>query len=273
MVNGRKVGRPPAAISKSKTSKPYQCTACLGKISSTYEAALHPLLDCLICRKCYTNYGTGDFSHEFEDGVDDQGDDNYCRWCCDGGELFGCARDSGDGDRCHYSFCRDCIQRNVPDDYVLKLDTYSESERAEMRWICYGCDKSKLAELRKTSEAAMQDLNERIRQSKQTPPKANQKKRRKIEPEANEPKLVKESLGSNKPGIKPRLEIYRSLMESCVSEIQKNFNTATEMLLENHHCPPEQRRLEVDIQIDTLRKPIDEFEIMLTDLKKLNHAL
>lgn len=283
MVNGRKVVRQPAPNTKNKTVRIYQCAACSEKISSSYEAALHPLLDCLICRKCYTNYGTGDFSHEFEDGVDDQGDDNYCRWCCDGGELFGCARDSGNGDRCHYSFCRECIQRNVPDDFVLRLESFSEAEKAEIRWLCYGCDKSKLAQLRKESEAAMKDLNERARNSRPLSPRPSQNKKRKLESKEDKPSrpaLItvdptprNELPRFNRAGIKPRLDTYRILMENCLDEIRRNFNTATEMLMESPNGSPERRKLEVDLQIDALRKPINEFEMMLADLKKLNKAL
>mgnify|MGYP000930936261 CR=1 FL=1 len=149
---------------KKAPSVSYQCTACSKPITTTYEANLHPLIDCLICRSCYTTYGSGDFGSVWEDGVDDQGDDNYCRWCCDGGELFGCMNDGrADEDRCHYSFCKDCITRNAPDDEILKLDGLEEEEASKIKWFCYACDKSKLSRLIEEAKAAMKDLNERER--------------------------------------------------------------------------------------------------------------
>lgn len=154
----------------------FECSCCSKVIKTTYEANLHPLIDCLLCRKCYQNYGSGDFSN-FEDGVDDAGDDNYCRWCCDGGQLFGCMNVKN-GERCHYAFCEDCIKRNCPNDIVLQINKMSEEEQKRVRWMCYACDKSKIADLRKEAKEAMESLNKNGSKNKVEPSPSPAKKKR-----------------------------------------------------------------------------------------------
>lgn len=133
----------------------YKCTACNKKIRTTYDAQLHPLLGVLLCRECYTSYGNGDFS-KFEQGVDEDGDDNFCRWCVDGGELLICMNTDENGVTCHYSFCRDCITRNLPDDPILRCDFNNPSGGYVFR--CYACEPSRLDELRQKAASVMKEL-------------------------------------------------------------------------------------------------------------------
>lgn len=143
----------------------YRCTSCNCVIKSPHEAELHPLLDVLVCLECMIKYGNGDFAKQWPDGVDELGDDNYCRWCCDGGNLVGCSTGINDGDdeetsgqdKCHYMFCEDCIDRNVPNDPYLKHKEAGEDEPAP-KWYCFVCDKSKLRKLRRKAQAAIADL-------------------------------------------------------------------------------------------------------------------
>lgn len=135
------------------TTTIYRCSApCNNKIRDTFNAYLHPLLGVLVCRECYTNYGDGDFT-SFPEGVDETGDDNYCRWCVDGGDLFGCHSKDENGYTCHYVFCNECIQKNVPDDPVLL-----HSKNPEFQWICYACDPSKLEVHRKRAAEIVKEL-------------------------------------------------------------------------------------------------------------------
>lgn len=157
----------------------YKCTACNKTIRSTYDANLHPLIATLVCRKCYTTYGTGDFKADFEDGVDENGDDNFCRWCCDGGDLFGCMRENP---KCHYSFCKDCISRNCPDDQILNAD---DPSCPKFHWECYACDKTRLSKLTQNAQAVLKELNEKrsrrndeVKESESVPTK----KRKDVEP-------------------------------------------------------------------------------------------
>lgn len=154
----------------------FECTSCSKVIKTTYDLNLHPLLDCLLCRRCYQNYGNGDFS-VFEDGIDSEGDDNYCRWCCDGGQLYGCMNII-DGKRCHYSFCEDCIKKNVPNDIVFRIGELPEEQQKTVRWHCYVCDKSKIADLRKEAMVAMEMLNRNEKRSKTDPLPSPAKKKR-----------------------------------------------------------------------------------------------
>lgn len=154
----------------------FECTSCSKVIRTTYDSNLHPLLDCLLCRRCYQNYGSGDFS-AFDDGIDSSGDDNYCRWCCDGGNLYGCMNVI-DGQRCHYSFCEDCIKKNVPNDIVLRINELPDGEQKGVRWHCYVCDKSKIAGLRKEALLAMELLNKNEKKNKTDPEPSPAKKKR-----------------------------------------------------------------------------------------------
>lgn len=137
----------------------YKCSAsnCKVTIKSHFDAALHPLLDCLVCRECYLKYGNGDFATMWDDGVDENGDDNYCRWCCDGGDLLGCMNDCREnGERCHFMFCEDCLKHNVPEDaYLNKLPD------EEMTWICPACDRTRLTKQRAKAQEAISDLASR----------------------------------------------------------------------------------------------------------------
>lgn len=136
----------------------FLCTACAASIKSTYKAALHPLLNVLICRKCFVSYGTGDWSN-IDGGIDEEGDDNYCRWCSDGGTLYGCTKNEGSVRRCHYSFCKDCVVRNFPHDPILEADNQASSLGQKFKWICYACDESRLNHLRVEAFNALKYLN------------------------------------------------------------------------------------------------------------------
>lgn len=54
----------------------------------------------IVCQKCYDYYMSGEIK-EGDDGIDEQ-----CRWCGDGGKLVGC-------DYCHNAYCKSCIKSNL----------------------------------------------------------------------------------------------------------------------------------------------------------------
>jgi len=54
----------------------------------------------VILQKCYEYYTSGEIS------VGDDGVDEQCRWCAQGGKLVGC-------DFCHNAFCKSCIKSNL----------------------------------------------------------------------------------------------------------------------------------------------------------------
>lgn len=60
-------------------------------------------------QKCYKFLRSGPFTR------DDEGADEQCRWCGDGGRLYGC-------DYCHNCFCRSCIKRNMGRSEAAKME-------------------------------------------------------------------------------------------------------------------------------------------------------
>jgi len=53
-----------------------------------------------VFQKCYGYYTSGEIA------VGDDGVDEQCRWCGQGGKLIGC-------DFCHNAFCKSCIKKNL----------------------------------------------------------------------------------------------------------------------------------------------------------------
>jgi len=53
-----------------------------------------------VLQKCYEYYTSGEIA------VGDDGVDEQCRWCGQGGKLIGC-------DFCHNAFCKSCIKSNL----------------------------------------------------------------------------------------------------------------------------------------------------------------
>ena len=51
-------------------------------------------------QRCYSWYDSAEIEQD-EDGMDEQ-----CRWCGDGGNLICC-------DFCHNAFCKGCIKKNL----------------------------------------------------------------------------------------------------------------------------------------------------------------
>lgn len=273
----------------------YKCTACTKKIKSSFDAYIHPLIDCLICRNCYHNYNHGDFS-KMPDGVDEFGDDNYCRWCCDGGDLFGCARYQDDPkNRCHYAFCKECISRNVPDDPILT---------ETMTWSCYGCDKSRIAPLIKNAELVIQALNEIEMQKTMDEPDLNEstidvtERMETMRPENkktnNEPRTngtnnpvnhkhtAKLNPNNNKSPVKPlliheailkKVQCHRRTNELCVKEIDKKFETIYHLFAQKDLQQKPILRRVLDIEITGLKTVLKEFELMVDDLSRIRQSI
>ncbi|XP_050416809.1 transcriptional regulator ATRX, partial [Patella vulgata] len=85
----------------------------------------------LICKKCWSFYHSGEVTKD-EDGLDEQ-----CRWCGEGGKLIGC-------DYCHNVFCKSCILRNFG---RSELSVILDDSDDCAKWKCYVCDKDKLKPL------------------------------------------------------------------------------------------------------------------------------
>ena len=219
---------PPAA---KKGEVKHRCTACSSRISSTFDAKLHPLLNVLVCRKCHNDYGTGDFS-QFNDpdvgpGVDEQGDDNYCRWCVDGGDLIACGNggELNDPNRCHYAFCMDCIRRNRPDDEVLGQENFPPG--TEYKWACYACEPDKLKRLKQEAQEIIlalsaKDLKSRERETNSEEVQASKKRKTDSVSSTNGETINREPEASLMPPVAPPKQ-----PESALRRLQSAKKSAT----------------------------------------------
>lgn len=125
---------------KRKPNEYQPCTACGKQISSLKDVAHHPQIKTIICIPCNrTHLEVGDLS-TYRNGVDIDGENNYCRWCLDGGELVGCGQKG-----CNQRWCNFCIERNFGKRRVKAISNMSD-------WYCFICDPSQLKPLMSKSK-------------------------------------------------------------------------------------------------------------------------
>ncbi|CAH1155283.1 unnamed protein product [Phaedon cochleariae] len=104
------------------------CTACNAHLGSALNDLgnifVHPLLFVLVCKECFDYYSKGSFE------TDDDGSEEFCRWCGQGGGVLCC-------NVCPMVFCKMCIRIN-----------FGISKYAEIRdnddWKCFSCDPSQI---------------------------------------------------------------------------------------------------------------------------------
>ncbi|XP_064811557.1 transcriptional regulator ATRX-like isoform X3 [Oncorhynchus masou masou] len=121
-------------LSRRKTDTTLQeridCTACGQQVNHFQRHSVfeHPMLHVLLCKSCYKYYTSDDINKD-EDGMDEQ-----CRWCAEGGNLICC-------DFCHNAFCKKCILRNLGRK-ELSMITDEDS-----KWSCYICSPQPLSDI------------------------------------------------------------------------------------------------------------------------------
>lgn len=103
------------------------CSSCGHQLNHhcSGELRIHRVLQVLVCKRCYSYYGDGDFKK------DDTGVDEYCSWCAEGGNLIVC-------DSCTRAFCKKCVHRNLSRRELRRIASLKE-------WKCYVCDPAPLA--------------------------------------------------------------------------------------------------------------------------------
>ncbi|CAM9135896.1 unnamed protein product [Lampetra fluviatilis] len=118
------------------------CTACGSQVNHFMKDTLfrHPVLKTLICKSCYKYYTSDDINQD-EEGMDEQ-----CRWCAEGGNLLCC-------DFCHNAFCKSCVLRNLGR-RVLR-DVVSSSD---VKWACFVCDPAPLVNVVAACNAVFESL-------------------------------------------------------------------------------------------------------------------
>lgn len=231
---------------KTNEKNTYKCLACNAEIRDTFDASIHPMLGLLICRKCFVSYGTGDFS-TLENGVDEEGDDNVCRLCADGGDLFGCQNVNHD-DRCHHSFCGSCLKRNFINDFEMLNKIENENFISiDYKFICYVCDKSKTADLRLHSIKAIKALNSKDQMA------------------GNLSGLTKTVTDQD---IEIRFKQIDSLRRLLVSEFEDKFEQIKNIFLCTNIAKKE-RAILVKKATDGLKLSIDEFHMIAKRLDLL----
>ncbi|XP_017574290.1 transcriptional regulator ATRX isoform X1 [Pygocentrus nattereri] len=117
------------------------CTACGKQVNHFQRDSVfqHPALKVLICKSCFRYYMSDDISKD-EDGMDEQ-----CRWCAEGGNLICC-------DYCSNAFCKKCIQRN------LGRKELSGIMNEDNKWYCYVCHPEPLQDIVAACEKVLQNL-------------------------------------------------------------------------------------------------------------------
>ena len=65
---------------------------------------------------------------------DEQGIEEFCTWCGDGGNLVCC-------DFCEKAFCKHCVKRNLGKSFLKTLLQSSD----DVKWKCFNCDRSQIS--------------------------------------------------------------------------------------------------------------------------------
>ncbi|XP_030836553.1 transcriptional regulator ATRX isoform X1 [Strongylocentrotus purpuratus] len=103
------------------TVKSVLCTVC-GIIVNLFDRKSffrHPVLSVVICKGCFEFYNKSLWKTD-EDGIEEE-----CAWCGQGGSLSCC-------DFCCKTFCKDCIAFNLGTDELKRI--------LKKKWRCYVCD-------------------------------------------------------------------------------------------------------------------------------------
>ncbi|XP_053361404.1 transcriptional regulator ATRX isoform X2 [Clarias gariepinus] len=132
--------RPSEHLEEIRCSR-VNCTACGQQVNhfqrdSVYQ---HPVLKVLLCKSCFKFYMSDDISKD-DDGMDEQ-----CRWCAEGGNLMCC-------DYCSNAFCKTCILRN------LGRKELSGIMNEDNKWRCYVCQPEPLQDLVVACDKVLRNL-------------------------------------------------------------------------------------------------------------------
>ncbi|XP_016110474.1 transcriptional regulator ATRX [Sinocyclocheilus grahami] len=127
----------------------FNCTACGQQVNHFQKDSIfqHPALHVLICKSCFRYYMSDDINKD-EEGMDEQ-----CRWCAEGGNLICC-------DYCSNAFCKKCILRN------LGRKELSEIMNEESKWHCFVCCPEPLQDFVKACEKVLLNLESSCRKPK-----------------------------------------------------------------------------------------------------------
>lgn len=104
------------------------CTACNKTIKwKSKKVCKHPRLGVILCKSCLKFVNSNDFA------TDEQGIEEFCTWCGDGGNLVCC-------DFCEKAFCKHCVKRNLGKPFLKTLLAATD----DVKWKCFCCDNSQI---------------------------------------------------------------------------------------------------------------------------------
>ncbi|XP_068228136.1 LOW QUALITY PROTEIN: transcriptional regulator ATRX-like [Palaemon carinicauda] len=131
-------------LQKRLTLSVVRCCSCFEQVNHQLPTLVftHPVLGIFICKRCRKYYGKGKY-HKDDDGYDE-----YCRLCAEGGDLLCCEQEG-----CYNGFCKRCIKR------VMGRTELRNAEKAK-NWACYVCNKEPMMELRALHRAILQNLKD-----------------------------------------------------------------------------------------------------------------
>lgn len=188
------------------------CTACGEQINIHKSGSVrkHPELRVLVCKSCHKYHTSGPISQD-ADGLDEQ-----CRWCSEGGKLFGC-------DFCHNAFCKTCIIRN------LGRSEISNVTEDGKEWKCYVCDNTLLKPLRAECRKVLDHIeaeNQKVKEKAKTPTNATPKSSN-LKESTDSKKAASETKQDNKPKEgKQLLKVLTSSNPSSRSSSPSEFQKA-----------------------------------------------
>lgn len=181
------------------------CTNCAGLIAIQQDICKHPVLKTIVCKPCYYSYTKVYDLTKYRKGTDLDGQENYCRWCLDGGELILCGDES-----CRNGFCAACIKRNFG-------EAVSESIINSEDWYCFICDYTQLDHLRAAADECIPNEISRHKEQPEaivvdSPPSAREESAEMSTRKPSQPETVPEPEHSEEPhdvsnGHSPALSI------------------------------------------------------------------
>ncbi|KAI9562242.1 hypothetical protein GHT06_013207 [Daphnia sinensis] len=100
-----------------------KCTTCSCQLFlvNRENIRVHPVLGVLVCKSCREFYSNGPFTK------DENGHDEYCRWCAEGGMIICC-------DTCTNVFCKACLRRCLGRANLLEITG------SKCKWSCLICN-------------------------------------------------------------------------------------------------------------------------------------
>ncbi|XP_071550743.1 uncharacterized protein [Panulirus ornatus] len=132
-----------AALQKRLSESVMRCTSCTEQVNHQIRGLVftHPVLGVFLCKRCRKYYGKGTFCK------DEEGYDEYCRLCAEGGDLLCCEQEN-----CFNGFCKRCVKRTLGRSELKKVESTEN-------WACYVCDPSPMTELRALHRAILDNLD------------------------------------------------------------------------------------------------------------------